>query len=92
MRLRFLVPVLLSLALAPATVHGDEDAAAKWIDGLGANVTRDEKQPGRPIAGVDTIWTHLTDAGLKELVVTLAGLEHLDSLNLRGSKVTDAGY
>jgi internalin A len=79
--------VLAAVLLGPVGLRADEAAALAWVAKQGGTVTRDEKQPGRPVVGVSLRYQNVTDAGLKEL----APLKSLQSLDLRFTKVTDAG-
>ena len=65
----------------------DEAAAVKMIEKFRGKIERDNKQPGKPIIGVDLKATMATDAILKEL----KNLKDLQKLSLRGTKITNAG-
>jgi uncharacterized protein YjbI with pentapeptide repeats len=62
-------------------------AAVGAIKELGGQVFFDEKNPGKPLVGVDLSQSKVTDAGL----VDLMGMTNLQRLDLRETKVTDAG-
>jgi len=77
----------LLAALAPAA-RADEAAAVEALQKLGAKVTRDDKQPGKPVVAVNLAdCRKVTDADLKGL----KDLPDLRELNLGGTPVTDAG-
>ena len=60
--------MLLGLLALAAVGRADEAAAVKAIEKMGGRVTRDAKQPGKPVVKVDLHFcTEVTDAGLKEL-------------------------
>ena len=54
-----------------------EDKAVALVEKLGGKVTRDEKLPGKPVAGVALFFSAVTDAELKELAA-LKNLTYLD--------------
>lgn len=66
-----------------------DERVAKWVEGLGGKVARDDKQPGKPVAEVNlAINKKVTDDGLKEL----ADLKGLKRLNLFfNEQITDSG-
>jgi beta-lactamase regulating signal transducer with metallopeptidase domain/Leucine-rich repeat (LRR) protein len=67
---------------------GTEQAkATAEIEKLGGKVIVDEKNPAKPVIGVDLTGTKVTDAGLEHL----KGLPKLQSLKLYRTKVTDEG-
>ena len=68
-----------------ATEPNDDPVAV--IKKLGGEVTFDERNPGKPIIGVDLEETKVTDAGL----VRLKGLTSLKELYLSTTEATDAG-
>lgn len=83
MRSILATPSLLLLAsCSPSTA---EDKAAALVVKMGGMVTRDEKQPGKPVVGV-----HLRDTPFSDLSA-LAPMTDLVSLNLSKTQVTDAG-
>jgi Leucine-rich repeat (LRR) protein len=61
--------------------------AVAAIKKLGGQVTFDEKNPGKPVIGVDLSETEVTDAGL----VHLNGLTNLQTLGLSNTEVTGDG-
>lgn len=66
--MRYCLGAILAAALLPGATWADEDAAVKAIQKLGGFITRDNKQPGKPVVGVSFGGPpQLTDAGLKEL-------------------------
>ncbi len=70
------------------TAEADEADAVKLVEKLGGKIMRDDKQPAKPVVGVDLSLKKVTDADLKEL----KELKQLASLNLFGCRaVTDAG-
>ena len=89
---RIALPMLaLSLSFAfpiqaaePRTGQGK--AVAK-VNKLGGRVTIDEKDPDKPVIGIDLTATLITDAGLDGL----KALTRLQRLALGGTRVTDAG-
>jgi hypothetical protein len=64
-----------------------EVAAVEAIEKLGGQVTRDDKQPAKPVVAVVFRHSQVTDAGLKQL----KELKSLQALDLYGTQVTDAG-
>jgi len=68
--------------------RADEADAVKVVEKLGGKITRDDKQPGKPVVEVNLSVKKVTDADLKQL----KEVKQLASLNLFGCKeVTDAG-
>jgi internalin A len=59
--------VLLGLLILAVAGRADEAAAVKAVEKLGGKVTVDDKQPGKPVVGVELSGTKVTDAALKEL-------------------------
>jgi hypothetical protein len=98
-RLRLAVTVISlfsMLMILPSSGFGSENpeaggtaevAAVEAIEMLGGQVTRDDKQPGKPVVAVVFRHSQVTDAGLKQL----KELKSLQALDLSGTKVTDAG-
>jgi hypothetical protein len=76
---------------SPVRADDAEDKAVAFVEklaeGLGREVIRDEKAPGKPVVEVNLVCTPVTDAGLKEL----AALKNLTTLHLGNTRVTDAG-
>jgi len=79
--------VLLGWLLLVAGGRADEAAAVKSIEKLGGQVTVDDSQPGKPVAGVNLVRSPATDTALKQL----KEFRDLRSLALDESNVTDAG-
>lgn len=77
---------LLSEAKPQATKES-QDAAVAAIKKLGGRVEFDEKDPDKPLIGVNFFGTDLTDAGL----VHLKSLTSLKSLDLWSTKVNGTG-
>src|SRR5437879_1742866 len=73
----------------PATKgkRDNEVVAVKLVEKLGGTITRDEKQPDKPVIGVSLSRTKVTDANLKEL----KELNQLTTLDLGDTNVTNAG-
>jgi hypothetical protein len=71
----------------PKMAKESQDAAVAAIKKLGGKVTFDEENPGKPVVDVDLSHssTKATD------LVHLKGLTSLQTLDLNGTKVTDAG-
>jgi uncharacterized protein (TIGR03067 family) len=68
--------------------RADEADAVKLVEKLGGKITRDDKQPGKPVVEVNLSLKNVTDADLK----ALKELKQLTSLNLYGCRgVTNAG-
>ena len=78
---------MLGLLFLAAAGRADEAALVKAIETLGGKVTVDDKQPGKPVVGVNLRSTDFTDAGVKEL----KQFKSLRTLDLSQTKVTDAG-
>src|SRR5436190_24324190 len=81
--------LLLLLSAAGGVLRADEpeEQAVKAVEKLAGYVTRDDKQKGNPVVAVNLSDTRVTDKELKEL----AALKQLKKLELRRTKVTDAG-
>jgi hypothetical protein len=71
----------------PAFADAAEDKAVALVKKLGGDVTRDDKQPGKPVTKVFLFGSPVTDAVAKEL----AAFKSLTTLGLGGTQVTDAG-
>ena len=85
--MRFLILPAILGAVLPAGLLGGERQVEKW-QGIQCFVTRDVKQPGKPITELDFIGCDLKDADLKKLAEVRISLR---SLNLRYNlKLTDA--
>jgi internalin A len=79
---------LMVVVILSSTARADEADAVKLVEKLGGKITRDDKQPGKPVVEVNLSLKKVTDADLKEL----KELKQLASLNLFGCReVTDAG-
>jgi internalin A len=78
---------LLLTSSVPARADDAEDKAVKIVEKLGGRVTRDDKQPGKPVVGVDFAFSRVGDADLKELTA----LKSLNTLLLYETAVTDEG-
>ena len=86
--MRKFLGALAVLVILSGVARADEADAVKVIEKLGGKVTRDEKQPGKPVVEVNLMLTKVTDADLKQL----KELKQLASLNLFGCRaVTNAG-
>ena len=79
--------IVVLVGVAPVRADEAEDKAVSFVEKLRGAVTRDDKQPGKPVVEVNLGGTKVTDAGLKEL----AALKGLTTLHLGRTKVTDAG-
>src|SRR4051812_42555276 len=77
---------LMTLCLS-GVAYADEADAVKVVEKLGGKIIRDDKQPGKPVVGVDLGLTLMTDAELKEL----KGFPKLLTLRLGLTGLTDAG-
>src|SRR5262245_54211681 len=86
---RLALIAVLVLAVCGMTLRADEaeDRAVKAVEKLGGKVTRDDKQPGKPVIALDLSWTKMTDTRLKDL----KDLKDLQSLILHFTLVTDVG-
>src|SRR6266446_10751126 len=78
---------LLGLLVVSVPVLADEAAAVKAIKDLGGKVTVDDKQPSKPVVGVNLQFTKVKDADLK----VLKDLSALQTLSLLSTAVTDEG-
>src|SRR5262245_49304970 len=85
--MRWFMGVVLATGVLSASALADETLAVKLVEKLGGSVTRDDKQPGKPVIGVTVSSPKLTDAELR----ILTDLKQLTSLSLGQTKVTDAG-
>lgn len=84
--------LMLGSSFAPvlcwaAEQNADPRRAVAESKKLGGKVNEDEKRPGRPVYSVKLRGTHVTDAELEHI----KGLPQLQSLDLWGTQVTDAG-
>jgi hypothetical protein len=85
--MRYALSTIVVLTLLATSAMADEDAVVASIKKLGGKVTRDEKQPERPVVEVNLSYTPVTDADLKDL----KEFKQLHRLLLDRTKVTDAG-
>ena len=76
---------MLAVVVLCGPTRADEAASVRMVEKLGGKVTRDDKQPDKPVIGVSLAGTTVTDAGLKEL----KELKGLKSLSLVGTRVTE---
>ena len=65
--MRLSISTLLTLMVLSGAARADEAAAIKLVEKLGGTVTRDDKQPGKPVIEVEIFNAKVTDADLKEL-------------------------
>jgi hypothetical protein len=80
--------VVLLVTAVVARADDAEDKAVKWVEKVDGRVTRDEKQPSKPVVTVSLNFAKLTDADLKEL----AAFKNLKTLRLVSvEKLTDGG-
>jgi hypothetical protein len=82
-------PLTVLLAMMPPTL-ADESEDIKGFQQLGAQFTRDENTPGRPVVEVAWKTREATNARLKTLLA-LKGLVQVRVLNLYGAGITDSG-
>ena len=81
---------LVLFAHVPVRADDAEDKAAAVVEKLGGGVTRDPKQPGKPV--VEVRFANLgAKADPKELVGHLVQFQRLRVLDLRGIPLNDAG-
>lgn len=66
------------------TTGRKEAVVLSRLEKLGATVTRDEKQPGKPVVAVSLFCYQMTDADLMEL----AAFKNLRKLSLRNTYTT----
>jgi hypothetical protein len=71
----------------PAASRTRPEQIIAWVTRAGGRITTDQRQPNRPITGIDVHQSRTTDADLE----LLPGLTTLRDLNLYGTKITDAG-
>jgi hypothetical protein len=84
--MRWSLGVLAGVPIFAGRAPADQ-AVLKMIGKPGRKITRDDKQPGRPVIGVQLKSKRMTDAELKEL----KELEQLTFLGLIKVSVTRAG-
>src|SRR5438309_2205137 len=63
-----------------------EDRSAAYVKKIGGRLYRAEGKPGKPVVAVDLVFAKFADAGLNQL----AGLQHLEKLDLNNTGVGDA--
>jgi internalin A len=85
--MRWSLGAMLAVLTVSGAARADEAAAVKLIEKLGGTITRDDKQPGKPVIEVDLAFTPATDANMKEL----KDLKQLKTLYLSDTQVTDLG-
>src|SRR4051812_40523 len=85
--MRWCIGTMLTLVILCGAARADEAAAVKLVEKLGGRITRDDKQPGRPVIEASLVNSKVTDVDLKEL----KGLKQLTTLILWNTQVTDAG-
>jgi tRNA A-37 threonylcarbamoyl transferase component Bud32 len=68
-------------------VPESEEQAVRAVQQLGGKISRDDKLPGKPVVSVSLAHTKAADADLR----ALAAFPQLRTLELQGTKVTDAG-
>src|SRR5690349_13500189 len=86
MKLRIRVWALVLPLVLTGVASADENSVAAALEKAGAIVTRDDKQPGKPVVSV-RFFTNATDASLKDL----KEFGNLRVLGISHSAVTDAG-
>jgi internalin A len=77
----------LTLLVLAMTGRADEAGVIKAVEALGGKVTVDDKQPGKPVVGVNLDESKVTDNDLKQL----KEFKKLQTLSLDSTKITDAG-
>src|SRR5437764_318290 len=90
-RRTFLLALVMVFCLRAPLHSGDGEAAAvKALEKIGAKITRDEQQAGKPVIGIDL--ARKTDAVTDQTLMELAVFKQLRSLDLTGCyKIKDAG-
>ena len=73
------------VVILSGAARADEADAVKVVEKLGGKLTRDDKQPGKPVVEVNLSLKKVTDADLKQL----KELKQLASLNLFGCRGGD---
>jgi hypothetical protein len=84
----FGVLAVLLLASAPVRADDAEDKAVKFVEKLGGQVFRDNKQPGKPVVHVGLAGAKITAAEMKEL----AAFKNLATLAMPGATVASGGF
>src|SRR5580700_5094501 len=87
MLMRGFLGALVAVVILSSAARADEADAVKLVEKLGGKITRDDKQPGKPVVEVNLSLKKVTEAGVKEL----KELEQLTRLILGGTQGTDAG-
>src|SRR5437867_4478203 len=85
--MRWFAGTVLGVVILSGAARSDEAAAVRMVERLGGGITRDDKQPGKPVIGVVLRFTKVTDADLKEL----KEFKQLTTLILQLTQVTGAG-
>lgn len=88
------ISILLVLTLAPAAItrtDSSKDRTIAEVERLGGKVELDEALPAKPIIKIDLHSTQITDADLSFLVRANKDLMQLRYLDLRLTKIGDAG-
>jgi len=95
MKVRLLcVSMLLLMTIAPAAIartDSSKDLVIAEVERLGGKVELDESLPARPIIKIDLHSTQIADADLSFLVKANKDLKQLRYLDLRLTKIGDAG-
>src|SRR5437763_1395499 len=86
MKMWWLTGVALLVALT-GSARSDEASAVAALKKLKAEVTLDDKMPGKPVVAIDLTNSPVTDADLKNL----KQLPHLKSIDLANTRVTAKG-
>lgn len=87
---RFICVLAVVLVAGVTRADDGEDAAVKWVEGVGGRLSRDTKAEGKPVVEVSfgPVNKKVTNDGLKEL----AGLKSLKTLTMFFcDQITDAG-
>ena len=85
--MRWSFAILFALVYLAAEAPADEAAVSKFIEDVGGRITRDVKQPGKPVISVYLAGTPVTDADLAKL----KELKKLTTLELTFTQVSDLG-
>src|SRR5580704_11089227 len=79
----FLTAGCVLVLLSPARADDAEEKTVALVRKLGGSVTRDDKQPGKPVVEVDLSFTKLTE----EVVAELSAFKGLTNLNLYRTRI-----